>query len=119
MKLLIDEMYPAALAEGLRAAGIDARTAAELSKAGSSDAELFACAIAGGYVLLTENVAGFAAIAAQHSSAGGHHPGLLIALSSRFSRRAAGLKPLIAAIDNIAGDQHEDRVVYLERAGRS
>ena len=37
----------------------------------------------------------------------------------RFSRRAAGLKPLIAAIDNIAGDEHEDRGVYLERAGRS
>lgn len=118
MKLLIDEMYPAALAEGLRVTGIDATTVAELSKAGSSDADVFACAMAGGYVLLTENVADFAAIAAQHSTAGGHHPGLLIALSSWFSRRAAGLEPLIAVIDDVAGDQLEDRVVYLERAGR-
>lgn len=113
MKLLVDEMYPAALADGLRAVGIDATTVVAIGLASSSDAELFAAAIAAGYVL-TENVADFAAIAAERRTAGGHHPGLLIALSSRFSRRAAGLQPLIAAIHAVADDKLEDRVIYLQ-----
>jgi hypothetical protein len=115
VKLLLDEMYPAALAEGLRAVGIDATTTTELGKAGSSDAEVFACAMGGGYVVLTENVVDFARIAADHSTAGGSHHGLLIALSSRFSRRPAGLKPLVSAIQAIAHAQPDDRVIYLER----
>jgi predicted nuclease of predicted toxin-antitoxin system len=68
--LLLDEMYPAAQADALRAVGIEASTAAELGLAGSFDAELFAAALAGGYVLLTENVADFARIAADHLTAG-------------------------------------------------
>lgn len=115
MKLLLDEMYPAALADGLKAVGIEATTAAALRLAGSSDPEVFSAAVAGGYAVLTENVADFTPIAAQHSTAGGHHHGLLIALSSRFSRRPAGAKPLIAAIQAIAHQQLNDRIVYLER----
>lgn len=117
MKLLLDEMYPAVLAEGLVTAGVDATTVAALKLIGSSDAEIFAAAIAGGYVVLTENVGDFSRIAAEHSTAGGHHPGLLIALSSRFSRRPAGAKPLIAAITAIADQQLDDRIVYLEQPG--
>jgi len=41
-------------------------------------------------VLLTENVADFVRIASDHLSTGGHHPGVLVALSSRFSRRPSG-----------------------------
>ena len=37
MRLLLDEMYPAGLAEALRAANIDAVTVAELALAGRSD----------------------------------------------------------------------------------
>ena len=68
--------------------------------------------------MLTENVGDFARLAAEHSTAGGHHNGLLIALSSRFSRRPARLQPLIAAIKAVAHEQIEDRVIYLERADR-
>lgn len=117
MRLLLDEMYPATLAEGLQAPGIEATTAATLKLTGSSDAEVFAAAVAGGHVLLTENVADFTRIAAEHSTAGGHHPGLLIALSSRFSRRAAGAGPLTAAIKAIAQQRLEDGIVYLKRPG--
>jgi hypothetical protein len=63
-----------------------------------------------------ENVGDFARIAAEHSTAGGHHYGVLIALSSRFSRRPAGIGPLVAAIQAIADEQIADRVVYLEQA---
>jgi hypothetical protein len=119
VRLLLDEMYPAALAEDLRAAGIEARTAAALGLAGTSDADLFAAAVAGGYALLTENVADFTKIAAEQHTAGGHHPGLLIALSSRFSRRPSGRRPLVAAIQALAGERLEDRVAYLERSDRA
>jgi hypothetical protein len=113
--LLLDEMYPAALAEALRAAGINATTIAEQKLAGASDADVFAAAVAGGYVLLTENVGDFTRIAAQHNTAGRHHHGLLIALSSRFSRRRAGIASLVAAIKNLADQTLDDRVVFLER----
>ena len=115
MKIIVDEMYPATVAEALRAAGIEAITVADLQPAGASDPEVFGAAVAGSYSVLTENVGDFARIAAEHSTAGVHHSGLLIALSMRFSRRPAGRQPLLAAIQAIADQQIEDRVVYLER----
>jgi Domain of unknown function (DUF5615) len=114
VKILVDEMYPATVAEALRAAGIDAATVADLRLAGASDPEAFGAAVAGGYCVLTENVGDYTRIAAEHSTAGSHHSGVLIALSSRFSRRPAGIGPLIAAIQAIADENVEDRVIYLE-----
>ena len=121
MKLLLDEMYSPGLAEALRTAGLDARTVGELRLAGASDPEVFAAALAEGRALLTENVADFARIAAEHVSAGRHHPGVLIALSSRFSRRAAGSGQLVAALQALAGRELADCLVYLPapRPGRA
>ena len=68
--------------------------------------------------LLTENVADFVRIAADHLTAGQHHPGVLIALSSRFSRRPAGRGALVAAVLAATAEPLEDRVVYLRRADR-
>lgn len=116
MKVLIDEMYQGAVAGALRGAGIEATTVADLGLAGAPDLEVFGAAVAGGYSVLTENVGDFARLAAEHSMAGGHHPGVLIALSSRFSRRRAGIGPLVAAIQAVAGEQIGDRVLYLDRA---
>jgi hypothetical protein len=66
-------------------------------------------------VLLTENVADFARIAADHLIAGHHHPGVLIVLASRFSRRSAARGALVAAV--LAVDEPlEDRVDFPERA---
>ncbi len=115
MKLILDEMYPPALADGLKAVGIDAVTVADLRLGGSSDAEIFGAAVASGRTVLTENVGDFTRITADHSTAGHRHPGVLIALSSRFSRRPAGIPRLIAAIQAVADEQLEDRVVYLRQ----
>jgi predicted nuclease of predicted toxin-antitoxin system len=116
LKLLLDEMYPPALAKALREAGIEASTALELALTGRSDPDLLAAAIAQGYTVLTENVADFARISAEHVTAGHHHSGVLIALSSRFTRRPVGISPLVAAITAVASEQLDDRLVYLERA---
>jgi predicted nuclease of predicted toxin-antitoxin system len=116
LRLLLDEMYPATLAEALREASVDACTASELGLVGSADLDLFTAAIAQGRTVLTENVADFARVAAEHLIAGRHHPGVLIALSSRFSRRPAGVSALVAATLTVAAEQVGDRIVYLERA---
>ena len=116
MKILVDEMYPATVAGALHAAGIEAATVADLRLGGASDPEVFSAAVAGGYTVLTENVGDYAKIAAEHSTTGGHHHGVLIALSSRFSRHPAGIGPLVAAIQAVADAQIADRVVYLEQA---
>ena len=115
MKVLLDEMYPTRVAVALRAHGIEATTVAELGLAGSADPEVFAAALAGGYVLLTENVGDFTRPAAEHGSAGRHHEGLLIALSSRFSRQPAGTAALVAAVRAVAQQELADRIVYLKQ----
>lgn len=118
MRLLLDEMYPARLADALRTENIDAVTVAEVALAGRSDLDVFVTAVADRAVLLTENVADFARIAADRLTAGRHHPGVLIALSSRFSRRPSGRGALVAAVLTTAGEPLEDRVVFLQRADR-
>lgn len=115
MRLLLDEMYGARLAGALRAVSIEATTVAELRLTGVPDAEIFAAALAIEHAVLTENVADFTQLAGEHSASGGHHSGLLIALSSRFSRRPAGTGPLVAAIQAVAHEQLDDRAVYLQR----
>ena len=118
MTLPVDEIYPSALVDGLRKVGVDAVSVVELKLGGSSDAEVLGAAVASGRVVLTENVGDFARIAADHSTGGGQHSGVLIALSSRFSRRPAGIQPLIAAIRAIENQLLADPLVYLARARR-
>jgi predicted nuclease of predicted toxin-antitoxin system len=78
LKLLLDEMYPPALAASLRAAGIEAVSIIELGMAGTAEPAVFAYAVTDARVVVTENVADFVAIAAQHSTTGTPHPGLMI-----------------------------------------
>jgi hypothetical protein len=113
LKLLLDEMYPPALAEALRSGGIDACTVAKAGFAGRSDLDVMATAVTEGYVLLTENVADFVRIASDHLSTGGHHPGVLVALSSRFSHRPSGLNAIAAAVHAVARQDLDDRLIYL------
>ena len=114
MKLLLDEMYAVKLAQALRDQGIDAITVAELGMAGRSDADVFATATDSEYALLTENVSDFARLCSEHLVAGRHHRGVLIALSSRFSRWPGGYGTIGAAVAAVAADRLEDRLVYLE-----
>jgi Domain of unknown function (DUF5615) len=107
VKLLLDEMYSAGHAEALHDAGIDAVTVTELGLAGRSDPDVFAAAAAGGHILLTENVADFARIAADHLGAGNQHPGV---------RRTAGRNALVTAVVALADQPLDDRVVFLERS---
>lgn len=107
-------MYPPGLAEGLRAQGIEAVTASSMGLAGRSDPDLLAAASAEGYALLTENVSDFARAAGERLTSGAHHSGVLIALSSRFSRRPGGIAAIVSAVMAVADQHLDDRLVYLE-----
>ncbi len=76
---------------------------------------MFAYAVAENRAVLTENVADFVAIAAQHSTSGARHPGLLIALSNRFSRRASGHPTIVSAIHALIAQELTDRIIYLTK----
>lgn len=65
---------------------------------------MFAYAVAENRAVLTENVTDFVTIAAQHSTTGARHPGVLIALSNRFSRRASGHPAIVKAIQAHAAE---------------
>jgi hypothetical protein len=118
LRLLLDEMYSGVHAQALRDVRVAASTVVELGLAGSSDPDVFAVAAAQERVLLTENVADYARISAEHLTTGHHHAGVLIALSSRFSRRHAGIPTLVRAIIGVAGEQLADRVIYLQTSGK-
>jgi hypothetical protein len=68
MKWLIDEMFPHALAEELRAKGHDAVAVFELDRQGAPDHEVFDLAVTEQRIVVTENFADFAAIVEQRQS---------------------------------------------------
>lgn len=110
-------MYPPGLAQALRERGVEAATVADLGLAGRPDPDVLETAAGDGRVLLTENVADFAALAADWLLAGRHHPGILIALSSRFSRSPGGravIVDAVAAVAAVCNDDLGDRVVCLD-----
>jgi hypothetical protein len=115
LKLLIDEMYPPTLAGALRSSGVEASTVADSGLAGCADLDILVFAAVEGYVVLTENVADFARLASERVTAGMHHAGVLIALSSRFSRHPSGIPQLVKAICSLTEVQLEDRLMYLEQ----
>lgn len=87
MKLLLDEMHAPAVAEGLRAEGHDVvAVAAAAGLRGAADEDLLAYAAGEGFVVVTENVVDFAAIAALWVVEGRAHPGLVFTSPKRFNR---------------------------------
>jgi hypothetical protein len=85
--LLLDEMHAPAIAERLRAEGHDvAAVAAEPGLRSVSDEELLSFAAREGFVVVTENVVDFAAIAARWVTEGRTHAGLVFTSPKRFNR---------------------------------
>lgn len=114
MRVLLDEMYPRALAEALRRDGLEVATVRDLGLTGSPDAVVLDVAALGGFATLTENVGDFARLASERLTAARHHGGVLIALSTQFSRRPAGIPVITAAVRSVAGETLDDRVIYLQ-----
>jgi hypothetical protein len=99
VKLLLDEMYPAHLARVLRERGANAEGVDERSPLrGLADEELLVVAAREGRTLVSENVADFMRLYGEWGAADRRHAGIVIALSSRFSRTPAGYEVLVDSL---------------------
>ena len=122
MKLLLDEMYPSALAEALRDSAIDAIAVDEHEPLrGLSDEELLSRAAGDKRAVVTENVSDFMRLAGEWAAAGRQHSGIIIALSSRFARSPAGHDTLVASLADLcstrpADDALRNGIHFLARA---
>jgi len=109
VKLLLDEMYPARLAQALRERGADAEAVDERNPLrGLSDEELLVVAAGEGRALVSENVADFMRLYGEWGAANRRHAGIVIALSSRFSRTPAGYEVLVGSLAELCARRPED-----------
>jgi len=122
VKLLLDEMYPARLAQALRERGVDAEGVDERSPLrGLADEELLVVAAREGRALVTENVADFMRLYGEWGVADRRHAGIVIALSSRFSRTPAGSEVLVDSLVELCAGRSgpealDDAVHFLVRS---
>ncbi|WP_245645584.1 DUF5615 family PIN-like protein [Pseudonocardia acaciae] len=93
VQLLLDEMYPAALADLLRERGHDVHAVSGSELAGSDDAAVLDAATAEHRCLVTENVRDFAVLT-RHAG----HAGVLFVHGRRWPRTPAGIPRLAAAL---------------------
>jgi len=112
VKLLLDEMYPARLARALRERGADAEGVDERSPLrGLADEELLVIAAREGRALVSENVADFMRLYGEWSAADRRHAGIVIALSSRFSRTPAGYEVLADSLVELFAQRPGDEAL--------
>jgi hypothetical protein len=104
LRLLLDEMYPAGIAEGLRARGHDAVAVVERPELRNlSDAEVFAAAQRERRAVVTENVADFVPITNAQDARGDAHHGLVLVHARKYprgDRRSIGA--MVTALDALA-----------------
>jgi predicted nuclease of predicted toxin-antitoxin system len=100
VKLLLDEMYPPALALGLRRLGHDANgVQADEGLRASTDEALFDIAQQMGRAIVTENAKDFLPLAALAQGGGVAHHGLILTHNSSFPRhRGRFIGALTAAL---------------------
>lgn len=102
-----DEDVYAAVAPALRKAGLDALSSPEAGRLGQSDESQLAFAAGGGRVLVSFNVAHFAAIHAAWLAQGRHHAGIVVS-----SQRPLGdlLRRLLHLAKTLDADVMQDRL---------
>jgi len=106
VKLLLDEMYPARLGQALRDRGVDAEGVDERSPLrGLADEELLVVAAREGRALVSENVADFMRLYGEWGAGNRRHAGIVIALSSRFSRTPAGYEVLVNSLAELCAQR--------------
>ncbi len=97
--LLLDEMLSGAIAEQLRARDLDAVAVVESSRLlGTPDEELLAHAVAEERVLVTANIADFAAIATDWRAAGREHAGLVYVTSRAFPQDRSFVGAIVSSL---------------------
>jgi hypothetical protein len=104
LKLLLDEMYPASIAEGLRARGRDAVAIVERPELRNlPDPDVFAAAQAERRAVVTENVADYVPIANGLDARGEVHHGLVLVHPGTYPRgRSRTIGAMVTALEELA-----------------
>jgi predicted nuclease of predicted toxin-antitoxin system len=114
LKLLLDEMYPALIAEELRRLGHDVISVHAAPGRGTPDEEVFEFAGAEGRAVVTENVSDFRPLAEAVLATAGHPAGVAFTTDKRWPRSDPG--GLINALDELlkaSADQPLDSELWL------
>lgn len=103
MKLLLDEMLPARIAEQLRERGHDTLAVeADPSLRGLTDPDLFAHAQHERLAVVTYNREDFLALDREYRSRGSEHHGIVILHPRRFPQGPSSVGPLVRALTGLA-----------------
>jgi len=119
LKLLLDEMYSATIAEQLRSRGYDVVSIHDPDHRGlegAPDDEVFAAAVTQGRTVVTENVPDFRRLEAAALAGGAPCPGLIYTTNRQFPRgnpATAGRIVLVLA-ELLADPSTVARVLFLK-----
>lgn len=105
-----DEDVYAAVAAGLRKAGLDAVSTPEAGRLGESDESQLAWAAGQGRVLVTFNVAHFSALHSTWIAVGRHHAGIVVSSQRPIGDMLRRLLHLAGTLDSTA---MQDRLKFL------
>ena len=117
MKLLLDEMYPATVAEQLRRRGHDAASIHEDAfrmLEGAPDEAVFAAALAAGRAIVTENVSDFRRLETEALSLGRPTPVFVFTTNRQFPRgHPATTGRIVLALDSLLEQPSQQSTVFL------
>ena len=120
MRLLLDEMFPGALAEQLRARGHDVASIHDpeyVRLEGASDVDVFEAAVVETRIVVTEDVSGFRSLEIDALAEGRSTPGLIFTTDRQFPRGdPATFGRLVRALDALLGSEVDPpAVIFLRR----
>jgi hypothetical protein len=109
LKLLIDEMYPPAIAEQLRDRGGDVKAVTERPELRAlADVDIFALAQREQRTVVTENIADFSVIADGYDQRGEAHHGLVLVAARSYPRGSpATIGRMVTELDRLLGEHPE------------
>lgn len=118
-RLLLDEMFPRAMADQLNAKGHDVRAVtAEPGFLGLPDEDILIGAVEAGRALVTANIKDFMPIDARYRASSRSHTGLVMVSSKTFPQSRGYIAAVTTALDALLavdGAVQPDGVVFLAR----
>jgi Domain of unknown function (DUF5615) len=117
--LLLDEMFPEAMADQLSGKGHDVRAVVATPVfAGLPDEEILIGAAEAGRALVTANIKDFMPIDARYRATGRTHAGLIMISTKTFPQNRAYIAPVTTALNSLlTSTAHElgGQIVFLRR----
>ena len=117
--MLLDEMFPAAMAEQLCAKGYDVRAVvASPEFTGLPDEEILLGATEAGRSLVTANIRDFMSLHARYRAANRSHAGLILVSTKTFPQNRAFVAAVTSALNVLLASEAGSggEVVFLSRA---